>query len=73
VNIFVWSEGVAKRGANSIVSCLHLDFEMRGLFDVDANGNQKCMGKFVLICDNCVGQNKNKAIIRYLMWLVDSG
>ena len=73
VNIFVWSEGVAKRGENAIVSCLHLDFEMRGLFDVDAKGNHKCMGKFVIICDNCVGQNKNKTVVRYLMWLVESG
>ena len=26
-----------------------------------------------LIADNCVGQNKNRTVIRYLMWLVESG
>ena len=29
-------------------------------------------GIWVLVCDNCAGQNKNRMVLRYCVWLVES-
>ena len=50
---FMWHEGVAKRGANNIASCLWKYI----------NDKVACQCKeFVFFSDNCAGQNKNQVI-----------
>ena len=53
-------------GANNIASGLLKDFQQRGWF------SSPNFGDLSLIVDNCRGQNKNKHIVRFLMWLVET-
>ena len=62
---YTWLEGEADRGANNICSCLLKDFKSRGFLD------QENYGSLTIIADNCGGQNKNKHVVRFLMWLVE--
>ena len=68
MNTYIWSEGDAGRGANNIVSCLYWDLERRGIF----SGEGK-LGELALLCDNCAGQNKNRCVMKFAMWLVEAG
>jgi len=68
MNTYIWGEGDAARGANNIVSCLYWDFERRGLFS-----GQGKLGHLALLCDNCAGQNKNRCVMKFAMWLVEAG
>lgn len=65
INSYIWCEGDADRGGNNICSCLLKDFRSRGYF------NQKQKGTLTIIADNCSGQNKNRHVIRFLMWMVE--
>ena len=65
MNAYVWQEFEGDRGANNIASCLLRDLKLRGLL------NQPNHGELVYIADNCGGQNKNKIVIRFLMWLAE--
>ena len=68
MNCYVWKEEDSKRGANNIVSCLHFEFKKRGVFE------KKFKDGELFICgDNCAGQNKNETMLRYLVWLCESG
>ena len=53
------SEQIGK-GSNTVVSLLHAYFSLHGLGERQAT----------LQADNCVGQNKNKAMIWYLAWRI---
>ena len=66
MNAYIWQEFEGERGANNIASCLMKDLQLRGLF------SQPNHGKLTYIADNCGGQNKNKIVIRFLMWLVEN-
>ena len=48
------------KGANAVISRLHHYFEQHGLGEDEA----------FLHADNCAGQNKNNAVMQYLMWQV---
>lgn len=50
---FLWHEGVAKRGANEISTCIY-----KFLQEMDADGKEQV----TLFCDGCVGQNKNSVL-----------
>ena len=56
------AESIGK-GANSIISYLHHYLESHGVGEID----------LLLQADNCVGQNKNNAMIQYLMWCCITG
>ena len=66
MNAYIGQEFEGERGANNIASCLMKDLQLRGLF------SQPNHGKLTYIADNCGGQNKNKIVIRFLMWLVEN-
>lgn len=34
--------------------------------------NDRTAGHLVLVCDNCPGQNKNRMVIRFVVWLVET-
>ena len=51
------------KGADTVISLVHNYFENHGLGE-----------KYVVIhADNCTGQNKNNAMIKYLAWRVMNG
>ena len=51
---YMWHEGVAKRGANNIASCIWK-------YVTDKTGSGEC-SDFVFFTDNCGGQNKKKQL-----------
>jgi len=55
----MWHEGVAKRGANNIASCIWRY--------IKANNTRK---EFVFFSDNCSGQNKNRLVAAMYMHAV---
>jgi hypothetical protein len=69
MNNYIWEEGTAGRGANNIISCLYYDLVKRGI--IGSTG--KPLKHLVIAADNCSAQNKNKAMIKFCMWLVEAG
>lgn len=61
---FLIDEGVSVgKGADCVISLLHFFFENFGLGEVTVH----------LHADNCSGQNKNSAMLQYLLWRVLTG
>ena len=52
--------------AHNIASCLLMDLKRRGWLQVPN------LSELTYIADNCGGQNKNKVVVRFLMWLVEN-
>ncbi len=63
VNFLNDEAGFCGKGANTVVSQLHYFFENHGLGEMEV----------FLHADNCTGQNKNNAMIHYLLWRVQTG
>ena len=66
MNTFIWKESVTKRGADNIISCLHLDLVRRGVLsrsDKEAGQRRAPLQHLAVAADNCSGQNKNKAML----------
>ena len=63
VNFLTDESGEIGKGANAFISRLHYLFETHGLGEMEV----------YLHSDNCTGQNKNNAMINYLMWRVMTG
>ena len=68
MNAYIWHEQDGKRGMNNIASCLYKDYQRRGYFE-----GGKHEDSLTVIADNCAGQNKNEAVIRFHLWLVEAG
>ena len=63
INFLADESGEVGKGANAVISRLHFFFHVHGLGE-----------KYVYLhADNCAGQNKNNAVIEYLMWRVLTG
>ncbi|EJK57849.1 hypothetical protein THAOC_22069 [Thalassiosira oceanica] len=67
MNVYIWGEESANRGADNIVSCLFWDLVRDGII------NGKKVKKIVFIADNCPGQNKNYCVIHFCSWLIEAG
>lgn len=69
MNTYIWEESVANRGADNIISCLYMDLVRRGVI-----GNTgRPLKHLAVAADNCSGQNKNKAMIKFCTFLVEAG
>ena len=66
MNCYLWREFEARRGQNNIASCLLKDLKRRGWL-------RKSKAELAIIADNCAAQNKNRVMIRLLVWLVEAG
>ena len=66
MDAYIWREQDGDRGANNICSCLYKYFKMRGWI-------QRNYGKLSIVADHCGGQNKNRVVVRFLVWLVEMG
>ena len=66
MNAYIWREFDGARGANNIVSCLLKDLKLQGCFQ------RPNYAEHTYIADNCGGQNTNKVVNRFLMWLVEN-
>lgn len=63
VNFLIDEEFNVGKGANCVISLLHFFFENFGLGETHLH----------LHADNCSGQNKNSAMIWYLLWRIITG
>lgn len=63
VNFLTDESGEVGKGANAVISRLHYFFEHHGLGEKQV----------YLHADNCTGQNKNNALLQYLLWRVLTG
>ena len=64
---FLYSEETGKKGADNVCSSLFKWLTDKGWL------KNTCGGALYVIADNCTGQNKNQTVIRFLLWLVESG
>ena len=63
INFITEKSGEVGKGANAVISRLHYFFDVHGLGETDVYQH----------ADNCTGQNKNNAMINFLMWRVMTG
>jgi len=68
---FCWHEGEGGRGGNNIASVVIRDLEMDGLIpDENPPTSHEPVKELCFAFDNCAGQNKNRQVMRLLVWLV---
>lgn len=65
---FVYSERKAGKGSNAVISLLDTYAVKHGIY-TRKQGEGK---KWVIYADNCGGQNKNNAVLKYLLFLAQS-
>lgn len=74
LHAFSYHEGEGAKGGNNVVSMI--DFYLRRIQNVPAMASMHqdvfWGNHLVFVCDNCNGQNKNRMVIRYLLFLVES-
>ncbi|GFS01565.1 DNA repair protein rhp54 [Elysia marginata] len=59
---YLWHEGIAKRGANEIATCIFSFIKEK-----DAEGKEE----IVFFCDGCIGQNKNSIVSAMLLYALE--
>ena len=70
LDAFVYQEGEGKKGGNSVSSLLYKKLKDDGIISLAKEkgpGNQ-----LSLIFDNCAGQNKNRMVLRFAQYLIDT-
>ena len=66
---FIYNKGEGKRGGNNVVSLLDQALGNKGVLK---NAQENGPGEYLtLVFDNCGGQNKNRMVLRYLLYLVE--
>ena len=77
MHTFIWEEGTGDRGADNIITCVHMWLVAKGIVPANAEElatwDKPKLKHLVIGADNCTGQNKNKAMIKFCMWLHESG
>ena len=71
MNAPIYFEGEAKKGANNVVSMLLMNLYTEGVMGPEVKEGPVKELNFVF--DNCGGQNKNRVVLRWLLWLVQLG
>ena len=69
LNAYIYTEGEGKKGGNNVVSLLSHSLKKKGvLADAEKMGPGKAL---TMVFDNCGGQNKNRIVLRYALYLVE--
>ena len=66
-----YTEGEGAKGGNNVASMLWNNLKHSGF--VDKSKDEGALGEYVMIMDNCGGQNKNRMVIRFLLMLTEIG
>ncbi|CAG9788284.1 unnamed protein product [Diatraea saccharalis] len=56
---YMWHEGIAKKGANEVASCL---------YDYIRDNSEKGIKSFYFYSDNCSGQNRNRVVFAFYLF-----
>ena len=69
LNSYIYTEAEGKKGGNNVVSLLSNTLQKKGVFeDAERLGPGKAL---TMVFDNCGGQNKNRIVLRYTLYLVE--
>lgn len=70
LHAFVYPEYEGKKGGNNVSSLFWKTFQIEGILEL---AHRKGPGKsLTLVFDNCSGQNKNRMVLRFALFLVES-
>ena len=70
LSAFCYTEGQGKKGGNNVSSLIFKKLKDDGILDLART--QGPGAEFNLIFDNCAGQNKNRMVLRFAQYLVDT-
>ena len=65
-HVYVYYEGIAKKGANNVVLLIMKTLKQSGLLRAGNPG-----GELVIVFDNCSGQNKNNNLLKMVTFLCE--
>ena len=69
LNAYIYTEAEGKKGGNNVVSLLSHSLKKKGVFrDAENVGPGESL---TMVFDNCGGQNKNRIVLRYALYLVE--
>ena len=66
----LYFEGEAKKGGNNVVSMLLKNLYDEGVMETFETRGGGPVKELNFIFDNCSGQNKNRMVLRFMLWLV---
>ena len=66
---YIFQEGQAKKGGDTVASLLYRHIKDCGLIDVSKGARKE----LTIVMDNCGGQNKNRMVLRLALLFVDLG
>ena len=68
MEVFLYHKGEGKNGGNNVIYTINQSLKNKGVFE---DAKEKGPGEYLtLVFDNCGGQNKNRMVLRYLLYLV---
>ena len=71
MHTFIWEEGTGDRGADNIITCVYMWLVAKGIVPANAEElatwDKPKLKHLVIGADNCTGQNKNKAMIKFCL------
>jgi hypothetical protein len=70
---YVYSEADGSKGGNNVSSFMWTELQRRGLINPDWSVNGQPVKEINFVFDNCGGQNKNRMVLRMLLFLVNKG
>ena len=71
LDAYIYTKAEGKKGGNNVVSLIHNTLKKKGVIeDAERVGPGK---QRTLVFDNCGGQNKNRMVLRYALYLVEKG
>ena len=70
LDAFVYTEATGKKGGNNVSSLLYKKLKDNGIIDLAKTKGPGC--QLSLVFDNCAGQNKNRMVLRFAQYLVDT-
>ena len=66
-----YTKGKGAKGGNNVASMLWNNLKHTGI--IEKCNTEGSLGEYIMVMDNCGGQNKNRMVIRFLLMLTEIG